>query len=321
MSNSQTTSAGIGAGPRSALSAWAHHHRQAALISVDKLIREPIASFLTVLVIGVALAVPSLGLSLAATVQGQISQIDAPPQLSVLLGQDASLEDADKLRTEILRKPGIADVKVIDRDSALADFVSATGLENLVQKLNRNPLPHTLWVYPSVNTRLAGVEQLQVDLGSLAGVSQVILDSRWLERLNAFTDLLRTIALVLGAVMAVGVVLTLGNTLRLGIEARRDEIVVIKLIGGGNAFARRPFLYTGLFTGALGGVFGGLLSGAALLMLDAPVKRLFDLYDQAPSVPSLILSELLVLVSIGAILGLISAWYSVQLHLTRIQPR
>ena len=134
-------------GPRSALSAWAHHHRQAALISVDKLIREPIASFLTVLVIGVALAVPSLGLSLAATVQGQISQIDAPPQLSVLLGQDASLEDAHKLRTEILRKPGIADVKVIDRDRALADFVSATGLESLVQNLIET---HSLTRYGSI---------------------------------------------------------------------------------------------------------------------------------------------------------------------------
>ena len=140
MSNSQTTTAGIGAGPRSALSAWAHHHRQAALISVDKLLREPIASFLTVLVIGVALAVPSLGLSLAATVQGEISQIDAPPQLSVLLGQEASLEDADKLRTEILRKPGIADVKVVDRDSALADFVSATPLEHQ-QRCLYQPMP------------------------------------------------------------------------------------------------------------------------------------------------------------------------------------
>ena len=169
--------------------------------------------------------------------------------------------------------------------------------------------------------RTAGLEQLQIDLAALTGVSQVILDSRWLKRLNAFTDLLRTTASILFLVMALGVVLTLGNTLRLGIEARRDEIVVIKLIGGGNAFARRPFLYTGLFTGALGGVMASLLSGFALTALNEPVNRLFELYDQVPAVPSLVPSDLLLLILIGAVLGLISAWYSAQLHLTRIQPR
>ena len=217
-----------------------------------------------------------------------------------------------------MRKPGIAEVKLVDRDRALAEFTAATGLQDLVERLSSNPLPHSLWVYPKANVRTAGLEQLQIDLGALTGVSQVILDSRWLKRLNAFTDLLRTTASVLFLVMALGVVLTLGNTLRLGIEARRDEIVVIKLIGGGNAFARRPFLYTGLFTGALGGVMASLLSGLALMALNAPVNRLFELYDQVPAVPSLVPSDLFVLILMGAGLGLISAWYSAQLHLTRI---
>jgi cell division transport system permease protein len=220
-----------------------------------------------------------------------------------------------------MRKPGIAEVKLVDRDRALAEFTAATGLQDLVERLSSNPLPHSLWVYPKANVRTAGLEQLQIDLGALTGVSQVILDSRWLKRLNAFTDLLRTTASVLFLVMALGVVLTLGNTLRLGIEARRDEIVVIKLIGGGNAFARRPFLYTGLFTGALGGVMASLLSGLALVALNAPVNRLFELYDQVPAAPSLVPSDLFVLILTGAGLGLISAWYSAQLHLTRIHPK
>ena len=257
----------------------------------------------------------------ATAVEGQIEQLDSPPQLSLLLDGTITYEEAARIREQVMRKPGIAEVKLVDRDRALAEFTATTGLQDLVKRLSSNPLPHSLWVYPKANVRTAGLEQLQIDLSALTGVSQVILDSRWLKRLNAFTDLLRTTASVLFLVMALGVVLTLGNTLRLGIEARRDEIVVIKLIGGGNAFARRPFLYTGLFTGALGGVMASLLSGLALMALNAPVNRLFKLYDQVPAEPSLVPFDLFVLILMGAGLGLISAWYSAQLHLTRIQPK
>lgn len=320
MSNQQQT-AGIGVGPRPALSAWLHHHRQAAQASYEKLLQAPVSNFLTILVIGIALALPHLGMSIATAVQNQIERLDSPPQLSLLLNAEVTLEQAARIREQILRKPGIAEVKLVDRDMALAEFTAVTGLQDLVGRMQSNPLPHSLWVYPNPNVRTRGLEQLQIDLGALTGVSQVILDSRWLKRLNAFTDLLRSTAMGLFIVMALGVVLTLGNTLRLAIEARRDEIVVIKLIGGGDAFARRPFLYTGLITGALGGLMASFLSGLLLMTLSAPVNRLFKLYDQVPTVPSLIPHELFVLVVVGAALGLTSAWYSAQLHLTRIQPK
>ena len=320
MSNRQPV-AGIGVGPRPPISAWFYHHRQAVQASYEKLLQAPVSNFLTILVIGVALALPYLGISIATAAQGQIEQLDSPPQLSLLLDRNVTYEEAERIREQVMRKPGIAEVKLVDRDYALAEFTAATGLQDLVERLSSNPLPHSLWVYPRANVRTAGLEQLQIDLGALAGVSQVILDTRWLKRLNAFTDLLRMTAFVLFSVMALGVVLTLGNSLRLGIEARRDEIVVIKLIGGGNAFARRPFLYTGFFTGALGGMMASLISGRALMALNAPVKRLFKLYDQVPSLPSLVPSDLFVLILTGATLGLISAWYSVQLHLTGIQPK
>lgn len=320
MSNQQAL-ARIGVDSRAPIRAWLHHHRQAAQASYQKLLQSPASNFLTILVIGVALTLPCLGISIATTVQGQIEQLDSPPQLSLLLDGNATFEEAARIREQVMLKPGIAEVELVDRDHALAEFTAATGLQDLVERMSSNPLPHSVLVYSKANVRTAGLEQLQIDLGAITGVSQVILDSRWLKRLNAFTDLLRKTASVLFLVMALGVVLTLGNTLRLGIEARRDEIVVIKLIGGGNDFARRPFLYTGLFTGALGGVMGSLLSGLALIALNAPVSRLFELYDQVPVVFSLGPSDLLMLTLMGAGLGLISAWYSAQLYLTRIQPK
>jgi len=313
--------AGVGSGPRPKVLAWAYHHRAAAKTSVEKMLREPISNTLTVLVIAIALALPTFGLALANAVNQEVKRLDAPPQLSLLTESRVTLDDAKLLAERIALRPGVASVKVIDRDTALTEFIEATGLDALSSRLESNPLPHTLWLYPAPNIRSAGLEQLSQDLTVLPGVAEVVLDSRWLERLEAVLALARSIAVALGMAMALGVVLTLGNTLRLGIESRREEIVVIKLIGGGNAFARRPFLYTGALIGALGGLVSGVLIFMTLEILNAPISQLFELYDRSITVAIFDLSDLTVLVGLGSVLGWTSACYSVQLHLTRIQPR
>ena len=290
-------------------------------MSVEKLLREPISNLLTVLVIAIALALPTFGLAFANAVTQEVNRLDAPPQLSVLTEVSLTLDEAKRLAKTIERQPGVASVKVIDRDTALTEFIEATGLDALSSRLDSNPLPHTLWLYPASNIRSAGLAQLSKDLKALPGIAEVILDSRWLERLEAFIALGRSIALALGVAMALGVVLTLGNTLRLGIESRREEIVVIKLIGGGNAFARRPFLYTGALMGALGGLVSGLLIFITLEVLKAPISQLFELYDRSAAVSVFGFGDLVLLAGIGSVLGWISACYSVQLHLARIQPR
>ena len=313
--------AGVGSGPRPKILAWVHHHREAAAMSVEKLFREPISNMLTIFVIAIALALPTFGLALANAVNQEVNRLDAPPQLSVLTESSLTLDEAKRLAEKIERQPGVASVKVIDRDTALTEFIEATGLSALSSRMENNPLPHTLWLYPASNIRSAGLAQLSQDLKALPGIAEVILDSRWLERLEAFIALARSIALALGVAMALGVVLTLGNTLRLGIESRREEIVVIKLIGGGNAFARRPFLYTGALLGALGGLVSGLLIFITFEVLNAPISQLFELYDRSAAVTVFGFGDLVLLVIVGSVLGWISACYSVQLHLARIQPR
>ena len=313
--------AGVGSGPRPKILAWVHHHREAAAMSVEKLFREPISNMLTIFVIAIALALPTFGLALANAVNQEVNRLDAPPQLSVLTESSLTLDEAKRLAEKIERQPGVASVKVVDRDTALTEFIEATGLSALSSRMENNPLPHTLWLYPASNIRSAGLAQLSQDLKALPGIAEVILDSRWLERLEAFIALARSIALAVGVAMALGVVLTLGNTLRLGIESRREEIVVIKLIGGGNAFARRPFLYTGALMGALGGLVSGLLIFITFKVLNEPISQLFELYDRSAAVAVFGFGDLVLLVVVGSVLGWISACYSVQLHLARIQPR
>ena len=120
--------------------------------------------------------------------------------------------------------------------------------------------------------------------------------------------------------LALGVLLVIGNTIRLAIESRRDEVVIIKLVGGSNGFVRRPFLYTGFWYGAGGGLIAWLLIGMALIWISTPVTSLSALYQSSFSVEGLGFSGGLVLLFAGGGLGLIGAWLAVARHLTQIQP-
>jgi cell division transport system permease protein len=121
--------------------------------------------------------------------------------------------------------------------------------------------------------------------------------------------------------LVLGVVLILGNTIRLAIESRREEIVIVKLVGGSNAFVRRPFLYTGLWYGVGGGVFAAALVAASLWYLGGPVDRLAELYQSPFRLSGLGVMGALNLVLLSGFLGLAGAWLAVARHLAEIQPR
>jgi len=316
-----SSSTGIGLGPRSRISAWLHHHRQAATDSFGKLLGAPISTLMTAVAIGIALALPTILLLAIDSVEKQLSTLDNPPQLTLLLEASMTIDEANKLLDQIERKPGISKVELIPRDDALSEFVDATGLTQLMDSLTDNPLPHTLWVYPAANVRQAGIEALAQDLEKSNGVATAVVDSRWLKRLEASLEAGQVTVQAIGVLLALGVIFVLGNTLRLSIEARRDEIVVIKLIGGGDRFARRPFLYSGLWLGAL----GGLVSCLVVLLIGSSIapaiEGLFALYDRQPLRLGLSPQLAMLLSAAGAAIGWLSAYVSVSVHLTKIQPR
>ena len=148
-----------------------------------------------------------------------------------------------------------------------------------------------------------------------------MLDMEWLQRLNSLMELGRRLVLAVGGMLIVGVLLILGNTIRLAIESRREEIVVVKLVGGSNGFVRRPFLYTGLWYGVGGGVLAAVLVSAALWFLEEPIGELEVLYASAFKLSGLGMMGALNLVILGGLLGLAGAWLAVSRHLVQIEPQ
>jgi cell division transport system permease protein len=211
---------------------------------------------------------------------------------------------------------------LVSPDEGLAEFRALSGLGEALSALPDNPLPWVVKVRPAPPYDTAtAVEDLA---GALRGMDQVELveaDAAWVRRLHAILDALRSLVLLIAVALGAGVLAIIGNTIRLEIDGRRAEIEVTKLVGGSNAFVRRPFLYSGFWHGLAGGLLAVGLVLVALAVLDAPIARLAAAYGGSFTLIGLAPRELLAVIGGGAALGLLGAGLAASYHLRRIEPR
>ncbi|MFK8047330.1 MAG: permease-like cell division protein FtsX [Halioglobus sp.] len=308
-------------GLRDRYKAWLRHHRLSAADSLTRLLDRPWASLLTWLVIAIAMALP-VGMNVALENARSVSDDwDRPAQISLFL--KAGMADADYQRFElkVASSEDVEKTRLISSDEALQEFGQISGFGELLDSLDKNPLPNVIVVSPATGVEGEDMARLQTRFQAMEEVDQAVLDMAWVQRLSGIMDLGRRMVLALGALLILGVVLILGNTIRLAIENRRDEIVIIKLVGGSNAFVRRPFLYTGLWYGVGGGAIAALLVSAFLWFIGVPAHSLAQLYQSGFEIKGLGVMGGLNLIVLGGFLGLLGAWLAVSRHLNEIEPR
>jgi cell division transport system permease protein len=307
---------------RSGLSILFERHAQALLGSLGRLARQPFATLLTVLVIGIALALPSALYLAVANMRVVTAGLDDTVQLSAYLAMATTPAEARKLAQSIAELPGVAATETVSPDEGLAEFRKRSGIGDALEALPENPLPWLVKVRPAASHDTApAVELLAADIRKMGGVDLVEADTAWVRRLHAIEDTLQQLVLVVAALLAAGVLGIVGNTIRLEIDGRRAEIEVTKLVGGSNAFVRRPFLYSGLWQGFLGGLLAAALVTAGLVALEPFVTRLAAAYGSDFILKSLSIREWPLVVAGGAALGFLGAWLAAAYHLHRIEPR
>ncbi|MCW8918697.1 MAG: permease-like cell division protein FtsX [Gammaproteobacteria bacterium] len=296
-------------------------HLQTFFYALGQLSLKPFSTLMMVAVIGIALAMPAGLHVLLRNVQQVLGGWDSAAQLSLFLHHQTGEAEALALAAQLRQRQGIGSVEYISSMQAMAEFQRHSGFGEALSALEENPLPPVLVVYPAIE--LQGPEllaQLRQELSAEQAVEIAQLDMQWVKRLYALMDIGQRGVWVLAAMFALGVLLVVGNTIRLAIQNRRDEIIIIKLIGGTDAFIRRPFLYTGFWYGLLGGVVALILIELALWLLSGPVNQLALLYS---SEFRLARSDLLTAASLlggGLLLGLCGSWLAVGRHLRAIEP-
>ncbi len=301
---------------------YLRRHMQMAVGSLGRLFRNSLASFMTAAVIGIALALPT-GLYVLLDNLGELSSSwDGQASLSLFLQDSVSTKQAGKLAKRLTDWPEVERVELITPEQALAEFGEQSGLGNALEALEENPLPAVLIVTP-IGGQLTpdSAATLQKKLAALPETALAQLDLEWVQRLAAMLDIARRGIMVIGTLLALAVLLVIGNTIRLEIQNRREEIVVTKLIGATNAFVRRPFLYSGVWYGIIGAGIAWLLVEAGLFLLNGPVTRLAGLYQSDFSLETLPLRLLGLLGAGGLLLGLLGSWLAVGKHLRAIEPR
>ena len=311
--------------PRASLarpSAWAQEHARAALGSLGRMWRNPLANGMTAAVIAIALALPASLWMLLQNVERATAGWDAGARISVYLEPGLEAAAVDAAAAQIGARESVRVRQRISAEQALAEFRTLAGFDDALAALEGNPLPAVLVIEPAPGTprSAAALGSLAGTLEGIAGVDRVQVDLEWVERLYALLDLIERGVALFAILLAAGVLLVVGNTIRLDILNRRQEIEVSKLIGASDAFIRRPFLYGGLWFGLIGAAMAWLLLAVTGGLLAGPTARLASAYGSAFRLSGLGADEIGALLGGGVLLGLIGSRLAVGRHLRAIEP-
>ncbi|MBK6435031.1 MAG: ABC transporter permease [Rhodanobacteraceae bacterium] len=297
---------------RTSLMQWLAQHRAALRAALSQLGGHRIGSMVNVLVIGLALALPLL-LDHAVRNLAQVGgALDEQRDITVFLDPALDRAAVDVAMRELHAIAGIASIRRRTPEQGLSDLRQLPGFEAAATALDRNPLPWVALVTPA-----DAVEQgdLVARLEVVAGVDLVQHDAVWRERLDRILSLLRRVVYVLAGLLGVGAMLLIANAIRIDVMARREEISIVSLLGGSDAYVRRPFLYGGALYGVLGAIAAIVLLWAVHLAVRDPVAALSETYaaDFRLSTPNLASSA--AALAVGLVLGWIGALVAATLQL------
>ncbi len=293
-------------------------HARVCMAALGRQWRAPFGTLLSALVIGVTLALPAGLEMLLGNLRQAAGDLNQTRSLTVFLKDEINAAAGRERAASFATLPGALRAEYTSREQALSDFRARTELGGVIEALGRNPLPASVTVVPQAAATPAQLDTLAKQLADDPGVEHVQRDSGWSQRLAAALAVGSRLALILAVGLSLAAVLAMGNTIRLDIEARREEIVVMQLIGAPAAFIRRPFLYAGFWYG----LSGALVAVLALLLtrytLAQPVGELVQLYEGAFALRGPSARTLGTLVVAGIVLGLGGAWLAVTRHLGRV---
>jgi len=298
-------------------SRW-QNHVDVAGSSLKKLLVTPFSTAMTVAVIAIALLLPTAlfvamdNLSALSEGFGRFSRI------TLYLEDNLSERDSSALSERLLSRPDIAVVDYISPAQGAEEFARYSGLGDVLALLEDNPLPGVMLVTPADPG--AQSSMLLGELAGLDGVSLAQLDLQWIERLQLLLETAGRASAALMLVFALAVLLVVGNTIRLAIESRRAEIVVVKLVGGTDGYVARPFLYTGFWYGLAAGLLAWLALSLLLWALYTPIRELLALYDSQHALRGLGIAGTAGLLTGSGLLGWLGALLSVRQHLSAIEP-
>jgi cell division transport system permease protein len=303
------------------LHAYRDLHAHALFSSLGRLVASKFTSIMTITVLAIAISLASGFYIVMANLQQLTGNLETSNQISLFLKENVSDAKANKLANSIKKNTGIQEVKLITKDQALQEFQKYSGFGEAVKALEKNPLPIVIQVLPK-NT-LEDRQELENLLEKFKQEPEVDfaqMDMQWVKRLQSFMDIARRGVILLSLLLGVAVLSITGNTIRLELHNRRDEVVIAKLVGATNAFIQRPFLYGGFWIGFFSGVAAWFIVTVMMLILMQSVENLSELYGGVFHLLFLSFTETLAMLMISSLLGVAGSWIVLNYQLRQLKP-
>jgi len=300
---------------RSGIGTWFDHHLYSFLASLGRVLRKPWSTVLTVGVMAVALALP-LGLWLVLqNVDRFAGDVEQSRQINLFLKPDIGLERARTLTEQLRGRGDVADVVWKTPEQGLSELRQRSGLGEAIAAVEGNPLPSLLVVTPKGDETL-----LAESLQALPETDLVQRDALWRQRLDGWLRFGNRVAWVLAALLGLGALLVVGNTVRLDIQSRSEEIGVLQLLGATDGFIRRPFLYLGAWYGLAAGALALALLAATDFALRTPLATLAQSYGSQFALSGFDLRQAAIVLLSATLLGWIGAGLVANHFLRQTRP-
>jgi len=316
---SSQTSHKVGRSFSDRLQALLYIHAHALLSSLGRLFANKFSTSMTIVVMSIALSLAAGFYLLIVNLQQLTGELETSHQLSLFLKTNVSHHAAQRLQAKIAQDNRIEQVILIDKQQALKEFRAYSGFGDVLDILETNPLPAVIQVIPhqTLNTQ-DKIKPLIAKYQTLPSVDFVEIDMQWVERLNLIMQVIQRGVILLSILLSIAVLFITGNTIRLELQNRKDEVLVAKLVGATYSFIQMPFLYTGFWLGCLSGILAWLIVTIIAWLLQTPVEKLSLLYEGHFQLCYLGFYQSIELVLVASFLGIMGAWIVLHYQLRQL---
>lgn len=291
-------------------------HQMAMKRSMQLVTKKPLTSMMTVLMLALMLVLTAVFWHASSALHQFTSKWQNNGHILMYLKVPTEPQDASRLLSQIQTIPGVASASLITPEQGLELLQQQESMQDILSFLPNNPLPFVVDVVPAMSIDTpAQLEALYQQLKAYSAVDEASLDLAWMQRLFAVFHCVSNMLTGINVLLALAVILITGNTLRLIIKDRADEMRVFKWVGAGDGFIMRPFLYLGVFYCFLAALFAWIFVGVLVFVLNQKLHQLLEAYSLDFHVSTLSVDQSLFLLTGASILGWIGARLSVRVIL------
>ena len=297
---------------------YKNHHQECALNSVREFLNKPFDTLRLVLVLSITMALPIGLLTVGININSVGGALDSTHQITVFGQNSLSNQKAEDLSDQLNNLPAVKNVTYISPSEAFKEFAERLDID-LDQ--TANPLPPTFLIEITKSSSIENnkIEQFIESINTLSGVDEVQIDVKWIERLNSIKTVTRKFLLISCTLLIVGAIFILSSFVRYLVYARRDEVALIRLMGGETSFVRRPFLYSGFILGLTSGFISIVIIKICSMLISPSLQNLFLLFEIQADLRLFTFQENLFIIGMGGVIGVLGAWISFAKHYKELE--